>query len=147
MKFVEYRGCLRVIPRSTSGGHFPVDSLALTPDRPSNGRGPSDDESVQASLDTPLCLRGAHLPIGSPIAGPGQIDILRRARRTAFETLLRRTTPRQPREVMSRRAQKYVQLLCYAKSNSKQKAQIITILRVKIDMFAHTLYTLELELA
>ena len=50
----------------------------------------------------------------------------------------------EPREVMSRRAQKYVKLLWHAKSNSKQKAQIITILRVKIDVCA---YTLELELA
>eukprot|EP00964_Phaeocystis_antarctica_P052025 scaffold30418_cov66-Phaeocystis_antarctica.AAC.3 len=39
--------------------HCPVGLLALPPDRPSNGRGPSDKLSVQASLPTPLCLLGA----------------------------------------------------------------------------------------
>ena len=46
--------------------------LALPQDRPSDGRGPSDEESVQATLDTHLCLRGVHGVIGSPIATPTQ---------------------------------------------------------------------------
>ena len=76
--------------------------------------GDSGEESVHASLDPPLfCLveLTGLLAYRVPYSRTGQIDILRRARRTAFETLLRRTTPRQPREVMSRRAQKYVKVL------------------------------------
>jgi hypothetical protein len=70
-----------------------------------------------------------------------QIGILRRARRAAFENISRRTHPVRlfPEELKSRF--KYCQ-----NSNSKQKAQIITILRVTIHKIDVCAYTLLLEL-
>ena len=72
----------------------------------------------------------------------GQIDVLD-ARAEQLSNVI--FCDAQPREVMSRRAQMktYVKLLWHEvklnSSNSKQKAQIIRILRVKIDICAYIL--------